>query len=156
MEAIDRIVRQVKKTDVAFGGLQVVLVGDFFQLPPVVRGGDPFRFAWQSHSWEELDPTVCYLTEQHRHQDGALTDLLSSIRLGRLSDEHYQLLRGRNECSLVGVEPTRLHTHNIDVDTVNSRRLKDVDGLPKVFNMSTRGNKQLVSGLIKNLSLIHI
>ncbi len=150
LEAVDRVVRRVKKTDTVFGGLQVVIVGDFFQLPPVVRGGEPFRFAWQSRSWEELDPTVCYLTEQYRHQDSVLTDLLRSIRLGELSDEHCRLLNARDECSLAGVEPTRLHTHNIDVDAVNNRRLKAIDGTPRVFTMTTRGNKQLVKGLIKN------
>ena len=150
LEEIDRIVRKIKQTDTAFGGLQVVMVGDFFQLPPVVRGGGPFRFAWESRSWEELDPTVCYLTEQHRHQDDALTDLLRSIRLGELSDDHCRLLSERTECSLTEVEPTRLYTHNIDVDAVNDRRLEDIAGVPRVFNMTTKGNKQLVNGLIKN------
>jgi len=78
---VDAVCRVVRKSQKSFGGLQVVLVGDFFQLPPVVRRDDEpdarlgfgnesgdanAQFAYASPAWTALDPTVCYLFEQHR------------------------------------------------------------------------------------------
>ena len=150
LEMVDRVVRRVKQTDAAFGGLQVVLVGDFFQLPPVARAGDISRFAFESGSWEALRPIVCYLTEQHRHTDDLLVDLLRSIRRGEVDETHYTLLGEQTDIAYEGIEPTCLYTHNIDVDAVNNRRLAAIKGTPQVFKMTTLGDRQLIKGLVKN------
>jgi hypothetical protein len=89
----------------------VVLVGDFFQLPPVVRrrteagmldfadGEDGFdaEFAQASSAWWDLDPTVCYLSEQHRQDDQPFLELLDAIRANACSGSH----RGRLAARLV-------------------------------------------------------
>ena len=85
---VDTVCRHIRGVPSPFGGLQIVLVGDFFQLPPVVRrdaqaamlplgdGEDPFgaEFAHASSAWRDLAPTVCYLSEQHRQSDKPFLD----------------------------------------------------------------------------------
>src|SRR3989338_4128094 len=75
----DRVCKEVRRRPEAFGGMQVVLVGDFFQLPPIVRGGNA-PFAFESSVWNDLNPVVCYLTEQHRQEDPVFLSILGSIR----------------------------------------------------------------------------
>ena len=72
LEMVDEIAREVRHSDKPFGGIQIVLVGDFFQLPPVSRAGTEAHFAFTSSVWRALNPLTCYLTEQHR-QDSIRT-----------------------------------------------------------------------------------
>ncbi|MDR0951279.1 MAG: AAA family ATPase [Candidatus Ancillula sp.] len=68
-EMIDYVFRKVRRKTGAFGGVQVVVCGDFFQLPPIGRNGQKPQFATESSAWEESDFAICYLTEQHRQND---------------------------------------------------------------------------------------
>ena len=61
LDLVDEICRLVRKKDVPFGGIQVILCGDFFQLPPINRAGSRFgSFVVKSNVWAELDPIICY------------------------------------------------------------------------------------------------
>lgn len=64
LDLVNTICRMFKQSVRPFGGMQVVLSGDFFQLPPISRGDVQAEFAYAA--WKELDPKICYLTEQHR------------------------------------------------------------------------------------------
>src|SRR3989344_5718155 len=83
LESVDKVLRTLRRRPLMeeqpFGGLQVIVVGDFFQLPPVSRGED-VQFAFDSDAWKALNPVVCYLSEQHRQEDGAYLDLLNAVR----------------------------------------------------------------------------
>lgn len=133
-----------------FGGLQVVLVGDFFQLPPVSKG-DRARFAFESTAWEALSPVTCYLTEQHRQEDPELLDVLSAIRRAEVTDAHRALLGSR----LLGTDDfpdedlPRLFTHNRDVDRMNGEALSRLPGRAKIFRMMTRGASGPLSALVR-------
>ncbi len=63
---LDRLLRSARVSAEPFGGIQVVLVGDFFQLPPVSRGSDFVEFAFEHPIWRELKLIPCVLTEQYR------------------------------------------------------------------------------------------
>ena len=80
LDMVNEACKLLRKSDEPFGGLQVILTGDLFQLPPVNRGGGPDDFAHTSAAWQELAPNICYLTEQPRQQGDALLDLLSAMR----------------------------------------------------------------------------
>lgn len=69
LDLVSTVCKKARNSAWPFGGMQVILVGDFFQLPPVSRSGEPARFAFESPAWAELDPRVLYLTEQHRQDD---------------------------------------------------------------------------------------
>jgi len=140
----------VRQSGEAFGGLQIVLVGDFFQLPPVTRQGDVMRYAFESRAWDTAKPLVCYITEQYRQDDEILLGLLGSIRRNQIEDDHYTLLQEQTEISYEHIEPTRLYTHNADVDAVNAGKLAQLPGAGKVFQMQSSGRKPLIEGLVKN------
>jgi ATP-dependent DNA helicase PIF1 len=150
LDMVDQILRTVRQKPEAFGGLQVVCIGDFFQLPPVTRQGDVMLYAFESKAWQNMKPLVCYLTEQHRQEDEMLLGLLGSIRRNEIEEEHYTLLQEQTEIAYENIEPTRLYTHNADVDTVNNAALAKLSGPAKRYTMRGTGRKQLVEGLSKN------
>lgn len=145
--AADLVCRKVRRDRSPFGGLQVVLCGDFFQLPPVSRDGDP-GFAFGTESWDELDVAVLYLSTQFRQSDDVLSAVLGGIRAGDVSSDGIDALRGRMHAKLrEGIVPTRLHTHNVDVDRVNAEQLAGLRGKVHRFEMVTSGPKPLVEAL---------
>ena len=83
--AMDTILRAFKKNNLPFGGIQTILSGDFFQLPPISRVPKDKRFAWQSASWKELQLKTCYLQKKFRQDDNVLIGILDEIRSGSVS-----------------------------------------------------------------------
>lgn len=148
LSAVDAVCRAVRKNEIPFGGLQAVLVGDFFQLPPVGREGEPpARFAFLSSSWEEADVAVCYLSEQYRQDDAAFLSLLSSMRRGEAIHEISSALRARRADSARGGDHAHLYAHNVDVDGMNDERLAALPGEAHAFLMESHGAKALVAQL---------
>lgn len=127
-----------------FGGLQVIFVGDFFQLPPIKSD----KFAFQSNAWLAADPKVCYLDEQHRQSDAIFLDLLTSLRNGTIEKRHIDILKSRNIPAPEGI--TRLFTHNKDVDYVNTQELAKIEGDKRVYRMASSGIDFLIATLKKN------
>ncbi|MCA9366084.1 AAA family ATPase, partial [Candidatus Kaiserbacteria bacterium] len=149
LESIDRICRTVRQSAQSFGGLQVILVGDFFQLPPVTKQGDMMRYAFESNAWQEARPLICYLTEQYRQEDELFLSLLKSIRTNDIEEDHYTLLQEQTEIGYTDIEPTRLYTHNADVDAVNAEKLRELKGPVRTFQMSAMGAKPVIEGLVR-------
>ena len=149
IDMVNAVTRKIRASQEPFGGLQVVLVGDFFQLPPVTRNGDAMRYAYESRGWEEARLLVCYLGDQYRQEDEQLLGLLHSIRRNEVDEEHFTLLQEQTDITYEGVEPTKLYTHNADVDTVNAGKLSELKGQKSVFTMSSVGRKPVVEALVK-------
>jgi ATP-dependent exoDNAse (exonuclease V) alpha subunit len=162
LSMVDAVCREIKEGSEPFGGIQIVLVGDFFQLPPIVKpavGGDSqilfmeessARFAYDSPAWGRANPVVCYLTEQHRQDDGDYLALLSAIRRNAFGDEHLRRLadrRVRRDAAPPGAP--KLFSHNVDVDRVNEGILAGLPGELHVFTLSSQGPEPLVSALKK-------
>jgi ATP-dependent DNA helicase PIF1 len=150
LDMVDIICRSARGRGEAFGALQVIFVGDFFQLPPVTRNGDMMRYGFESRAWENARPLICYLSDQFRQEDEQLLSLLNSIRLNQIEEEHYTLLNEQTDIGYEGIEPTRLYTHNADVDAVNTTKLAGLLGKPHTYKMSGRGSKPLLEVLVKN------
>ena len=150
LDSIGLVCRTIRQSSEPFGGLQVIFVGDFFQLPPIAQQGEVVRYAYESRAWAHAQPLICYLTEQYRQEDEMFLNLLRSIRKNQIEDDHYTLLQEQTEIGYEGIEPTRLYTHNADVDAVNLNKLKSLTGKGKTFKMSAVGNKQLLLGLVKS------
>jgi len=150
LDMVDVICRTIRQRPEAFGALQVIFVGDFFQLPPVTKQGDMMRYGFESRAWENAKPLICYLSDQFRQEDEALLALLGSIRRNEIEEEHYTLLNEQTSIDYENIEPTRLYTHNADVDAVNNTKLASLPGKPKTFRMAGRGSKPLLEVLVKN------
>lgn len=151
LDTVERAVRLIRNRPEPWGGLQVIFVGDFFQLPPIPQKGEgPARFAFEGDAWRRTNPIVCYLSEQHRQDDGAYLSTLGAIRKGDVGEEIYEHLKTRHAEVPEDVEVTRLYTHNADVDRMNDEALGRIEGQSRTYAMDALGNKQLVEGLKKS------
>ncbi len=143
---VDSAVQTLRGNEMPFGGLQIVFVGDFFQLPPVSKG-EPSKFAFESPSWESANPLHCYLNEQYRQDDDTFLELLGALRAGKLTDSHKDALCARAQYPEDGDLSTRLYPHNADVDRINDEALSKIDTPVKIFEMRSEGGKALVESL---------
>ena len=156
LSMIDVICRQIKQSSEPFGGIQIILVGDFFQLPPVMKKEaednmpatlieEPlYRFAYDSPAWERANPTVCYLTEQYRQDDNNFLALLSAIRHNAFGNDHLCRIETRKiEHHTAPSGTPKLFSHNADVDRVNNEILAKLSGKSQVFTMSAQGPNAL-------------
>lgn len=151
LDMVDAVCRTFKKNSLPFGGLQVVMSGDFFQLPPISPGNAEAEFVYKSQVWSEMDVRVCYLEEQHRQNDQALTKVLNSLRQNKVSGDIVDLLQNRvQQKPATDLKPVRLFTHNFDVDAINNQELERIEAEPFVFRMTSSGEKKLVESLKKN------
>ncbi len=148
LSLVDAVCREVKRTDLPFGGMQVVLVGDFYQLPPISKGNERPAFAFESRTWKELNLIPCYLTEQHRQDDRRFLSVLSSIRAADPDPTTVSVILSR-ESEIEGFDEDvpRLYTHNIDVDRVNHEKLDTLPGVTKRFAMDSSGAPPLIEAL---------
>lgn len=162
LQMVDAICRGVRKNPAPFGGMQVVLVGDFFQLPPVTKRGyveysqenlfeeSPMRFAYDSPVWDQSEFVTCYITEQYRQDDEALVSLLSKIRSNSFGAESLGFIQARKVESINAPEyAPKLFSHNVDVDIVNNQMLAKISGEPNLFPMITKGHEALIAVMKK-------
>lgn len=147
MEDVNGILQTIHKNSMPFGGIQVVFVGDFFQLPPVARDGEVKKFAFQSIPWAMANPTVCYLTEQHRQSDNEFLEILTAMRAGTVTEAHKDRLKA---CTLTRKPDTKLFTHNADVDALNAIELAKLPGKEHTYRMETWGPPPMVETLKKS------
>ena len=150
LDMVNLVLKTVRQREEPFGGIQVVFVGDFFQLPPVTRRGDSMLYSFQSRAWSDAQLLTCYLSEQHRQEDSLFLGLLKSIRLNQVEEDHYTLLSEQTSISYENIEPTKLYTHNADVDTYNNQKLRELAGHTKTFRMHGKGGRVLVESLMRN------
>lgn len=150
LDMVDQILRHVRENNEPFGGAQVILCGDFFQLPPVNRSGDrQGSFVTSSQVWLQNVFTVCYLKTQFRQRDDELyTEILNGIRAGVMTRSQLNALQDRaNGIDDPFTPRTRLLTVNVDVDHVNHQQLDELDGDVHEYHMETHGAKQYVEQL---------
>jgi hypothetical protein len=145
-EMADKICREVRRIDRPFGGLPVILVGDFFQLPPISRNKET-EFTYSSPVWRELNPIVCYITEQYRQDDAEYLGMLSAIRSGHATQLHHKELITKHSTEKFPTDIPKLFSHNADVDRINAEELAKISGKSKKFHMSSKGKDSLVEGL---------
>jgi ATP-dependent exoDNAse (exonuclease V) alpha subunit len=150
LEMVNQVLKFFKESEEAFGGIQVVFCGDFFQLPPIgeMHEKSKDKFAFMSQAWSEAQPVVCYLTAQYRQADQTLNQILNEIRAGQLSKPSYaKLLEAKHHELAKSIEPTELYTHNVDVDLINQSALQKLNGKTRYFTADTKGNEKLIESL---------
>lgn len=152
LDMVDTVCRLVRGKDEPFGGIQIIMSGDFFQLPPINRGDSRAGgFVVNSKVWQLLDPTICYLEEQHRQDDEVLLDILNSLRAGELRRHHAEKLLERVGAVPDDGELTELHTVNIDVDKINSEKLEELSGDEIFYTQTTTGSESYVETLQRSV-----
>ena len=148
LNLVNQVLKYFKENDQAFGGIQIVVAGDFFQLPPVGKNEERNRdkFCFMSEAWVEAKFRICYLTEQHRQDDETLNQILNAIRAQNLQNQHFDALTSVRKQD-IGETFTRLYTHNMDVDHLNFQHLNAIDGESHQFNAVLDGNEKLLETL---------
>lgn len=149
LDMVDDVCRAVRESAEPFGGLQVILCGDFFQLPPINRSGErEGRFVINAFVWEELNPVICYLDEQHRQNEGMFLEILNAMRAGDVRRNHAESLMERQFAELgYGVDVTELHTVNVDVDRINADKLAELETESRTFTATPSGSAQYLETL---------
>ena len=136
-QALDEIGKTVRGNSRPFGGIQVVLSGDFFQLPPVSLGR--CGFAFECPAWANAGVKLTELTEVVRQSgDTTFVDILNKIRLGSCPQDVTDVLSSchisRKELPKDGIVPTKLYCTNKNVDEENNRKLAQLPGRDVVYN----------------------
>jgi ATP-dependent DNA helicase PIF1 len=121
-DKLENIARIIRRNSIAFGGIQLILSGDFLQLPCV--GTD--KFCFQAQSWELCIDHTIYLTEIIRQGDSVFQNCLNNVRLGNITPEVIDILescKGKVLNNSFGIIPTKLYSTNYDVDRFNDIEL---------------------------------
>jgi ATP-dependent DNA helicase PIF1 len=153
LDMVDQAARFILESEEPFGGIQVVLCGDFFQLPPVSSNplADEKYFAFEAAVWDLADFHICYLSEQHRQGDDPLLGVLNDIRSGTAGEHTKVPLRTRYKKEPQGgTKATKLYSRNVNVDAINERELANLKTEERSFAMQTVGFSALIDGLKKS------
>ncbi|WP_201529665.1 AAA family ATPase [Psychrobacter frigidicola] len=158
LNAVNEVLKYVRKSAAPFGGIQVVVAGDFFQLPPIGNRGESNRdkFAFMSEAWLDAKFHICYLSEQHRQvseeANGGLDldDILNQIRRQHVTFEAIAALENTFDQN-IDIQRTRLYTHNLNVNKINDKELADLTGETMRFDATLTGDTKLVETLKKTV-----
>ena len=142
LDKLNSIAIAVRRNINPMGGLQVIFVGDFFQLPPVnkdSRNGVPTQFVFESPYWKKIIPETVVLKKIIRQQDPIFHKILNEARIGQLSKESLDILKTRQNLpwSLLEIRPTLLFSRKAEVDYVNETNLKQLTGERHLYKAET-------------------
>ena len=131
LDKLDLVGRRVRKrASIRFGGLQLVLAGDFCQLPPVNKGAEPTQFIFEAPLWTSLVDEVHDLVTLVRQKEPVFQQVLTEARMGRLTPESIKVLQDRKGLPWheMEIRPTLLFNRNAEVDTVNRVNMASLEG----------------------------
>ncbi len=153
LDAIDARLKEIRKTSAPFGGVQIVMVGDFLQLPPVVDEehrpllnalGYKSQFAFSAHSLQEEDVAVVSLDEVHRQEEKEFIDLLARVRMGEDSEEVASVLNERcHRPHRSDVTPLLLTPTRAAADRYNAQGLAYLSGNIAEFQGTIAGKLEI-------------
>ncbi|KAM8839588.1 ATP-dependent DNA helicase PIF1 [Synchiropus picturatus] len=134
-DKLEAVARSVRRSTEPFGGIQLIICGDFLQLPPVSKGKEKAKFCFQGRSWRKVIQLNMELTEVRRQTDQFFISLLQAIRVGRVTEEATAKLldSAYHDIDQDGIVATRLCTHKDDVELTNENRLQQLPGAVRVF-----------------------
>jgi len=150
LDAIDSVLRRIRRSSLPFGGVQLLMIGDLNQLTPVVTAEDeamikpyydtPYFFG--SHELQKIDYLTIELKTVYRQQDNTFVELLNNIRNGHPSQNDLDCLNKRYDPKFTPPEDAgyiRLTTHNSQADTVNRLELTRLKSEPHIFAARVEG-----------------
>lgn len=142
-DKIEEVARTLRRSNEPFGGIQLVLSGDYYQLPPVSKNPRERKFCFEAKCWSSCVNACVELKTVFRQSDNHFVDVLGQIRLGKVSANSIKSLLGDCFRPLEveeGILPTQLFTHRADVDFLNKRELDSLPGTLKVYTSHDQGD----------------
>jgi ATP-dependent DNA helicase PIF1 len=133
------------------GGLQIVFVGDFYQLPPVFRVGECDKFVFESPLWNEIVEETIELKQIVRQSDPVFQKILNEARIGEMSEESIAILKGRQNLpwNKLTIKPTLLYNYRSQVDIVNEQNLKALPGEKMTFKAEKKDGDKIIDENVK-------
>ena len=146
-DKLDLIGRAILRVDRPFGGIQIIAVGDMYQLPPVNKENTGAFFVFESQTWKHVMQNAVVLRQIHRQSDPVFLKILDEARAGRLSQESIKTLESRRttEWKKLEIKPTLLFTKRADVDQINITQLQKCEGEDKVFRVRTNKTQKYLT-----------
>lgn len=150
VDGIDRYLRTAFHTNMAFGGKQIVFVGDLFQLPPVVKRNSPeaemlvdlygagLPFFYKANVLRRMNLPKIQFNKVYRQKDDAFVSALNNIRVGRATEQDLALLN-RKVQPKEGDYSVILTAINAMADRINQKRLMEIDGEEFMYKGVTDG-----------------
>lgn len=151
LDAVDDVLRRYRDRNRPFGGVQLLMIGDLRQLPPVVKDSEkallsrhyksPYFF--DSHSLSELQYATIELNHVYRQDEGEFLDILNAIRDGHTNSSVLSRLNSRYRQQFSPADDEgyiRLTTHNRLADNINTCRLEELPGEEFVYTAQIEGN----------------
>lgn len=155
-ELLDRIGKAVRRSEAPFGGIQVILSGDFYQLAPTEED----FYCFESKLWAKNMNVSINLKEIHRQKDKRFTKILNQIRKGRLSRKSYDTLMEckKKDKTLIphGIRPTILYPRRFQVDRLNRKKLAELKTATKVFECRVVKGQHTLSPPYPNKYIIEV
>lgn len=153
-EYADKICRIIRKDNHPFGGIRIIAVGDFYQLPPIPEDGVKLTdWAFRSTSWEDCDFKMCNLAEIMRTTDESFMHVLAKIRVGAVDQEVRDFLNARVTKDTEFIEGTRLYGTREQVDRYNKYRLSQLPGDYIVFRTEYAGDSEYYQRLQNSMPI---
>ncbi len=151
LDAIDAVLRRYCNYTKPFGGVQLLMIGDLHQLPPVVRQQEwellkphyDTAYFFGSHALKKTNAVTIELTHIYRQSDATFIELLNKVRDNKMDDAVLQQLNSRYQ---EGFKPKEkegyitLTSHNATAQEINRRKLKDVSGKSYHFKAEIKGD----------------
>ncbi|KTW27996.1 hypothetical protein T552_01860 [Pneumocystis carinii B80] len=140
-DKLENIARKIRNNENPFGGIQMIVTGDFFQLPPVPDQGKISKFAFEAKKWKDVISHTIALTHVFRQKDQDFVEMLNELRLGRLSYNSISKFRSLDRELQFddGLEPTELFPTRNEVDQANATRMRSLSGALRTFEALDSG-----------------
>ena len=149
-DKLEEMARKLRGNSKPFGGMQLILCGDFYQLPPVNTSA---KYCFQSSSWSKCISQSLILQKIYRQKSVYFVNILDEVRNGIVSKATLKLLSNKSEVIFDmsdKIEPTQLFSRNANVDRINNQKLDELKGNEVVFVGKTTGTKEKANKLVEN------
>lgn len=157
-EYVNEVLREIRECNDPFGGIQVIFIGDFFQLPPVEKEGEEKKYCFDSHVWKNLGLKNVVLKKNYRQNEEAFIKALAHMRENLLDEDDIKLLQGRCvEEDTYETNMLHIFSTNEEADRYNSTKFNMIDEPIKIFTAQDgvyRGTKLVSENLTESENYI--
>ncbi|TIB59566.1 hypothetical protein E3P78_03461 [Wallemia ichthyophaga] len=153
LDKLNQVAKRVRRRDEPFGGIQLVLCGDFYQLPPVAAGNSRRIFAFEGKAWHECGLITLSLPSSFRQAgDEAFQNILIEARTGKLSDASVLALYAvqRKPPARKPLQPLQVFARRAHVDAANRRQLNNLN---KPIHYFSAKDKLVKQGAVRNVKM---
>lgn len=158
-DMLELVARKIRGDARPFGGIQLVVCGDYHQLPPVSKHPSQRQFCFESQAWASCIHHSIELQHVFRQSDLYFVEVLGEVRNGSLS--HVDLAEKLSTCFRPlhvddGILPTKIYTHRVDVESINKKELEELPGSPTVYHARDSGDMNILESSCPAPKTMHL